>query len=168
MQYFEWFDLPVSLFPDLTQLKQRFLTKSKYYHPDKFTLSTEEEKAKALELSGYNNQAFNILNDLDKRIQYILNEFALLQDDKEPMSNDFLVKMMVFNEAISDLADNPEAFDAIRNDLNDWENELNKELEYCASLFPLNLENAGKLKSYYYKRKYYLRIKNNLSNFATP
>ena len=168
MQYFEWFDLPVSLFPDVSLLKQRFLKRSKLYHPDKFTLASELEKEKALELSGYNNQAFNILNDLDKRIQYILDEFGLLKDDKEVMSNDFLMKMMIFNEAISDVEDNPDAFSAIWDDLLDWEKELNKELESCASLTPLNLENARRLKTYYYKRKYYLRIKNNLSKFALP
>lgn len=168
MLYFDWFDLPVSLFPDISLLKQRFLSKSKLFHPDKFTLASEEEKANALEASGFNNQAYKVLNDVDARIQYILNEFGLLKDDKEGMPPDFLMKMMVFNEAIADLEDNPSGFSALKDDLAAWESELNAELDYCASLFPLDINNAKHLKTYFFKRKYYLRIQDNFSKFAHP
>jgi curved DNA-binding protein CbpA len=166
--YFDWFDLPVSLFPDLNLLKQRFLTKSKSFHPDKFTLAPEDEKNKALELAGLNNQAFKILNNLDSRIHYILSEFGLLKDEKEQMPHDFLMKMLSFNEAISDLEDHPEGLDSLFRELNDWEDELQDDLNHCSSLQPLSPQNAAPLKSYYLKRKFYLRIKNNLSKFTPP
>lgn len=168
MKYFEWFELPIMLYPNLTLLKQSFLAKSKLYHPDKFTLASEEEKAKALELSGLNNQAYKILSDTDSRIHYILSEFGLLKDEKEVMPDDFLLKMMSFNEAISDLEENPDSLDALRMDLEVWENELKAELDDCSSINPLTQKSAVPLKSYYFKRKYYLRIKNNLSKFAHP
>jgi len=166
MLYFDWFDLPVSLFPDTSLLKQRFLSKSKLFHPDKFTLASEEEQAKALESSGFNNQAFKVLSDVDARIQYILDEYGLLKEDKEAMPPDFLMKMMVFNEAISDLEDDPSSFATLQNDLVEWEHELKAELDYCASLLPLDKENARHLKTYFFKRKYYLRIRDNFSKFA--
>ncbi|MEY3321737.1 MAG: hypothetical protein RLZZ417_1320 [Bacteroidota bacterium] len=166
MKYFEWFELPIMLYPDLTLLKQRFLAKSKLFHPDKFTLASEEEKAKVLELSGLNNQAYKILSDTDTRIHYILSEFGLLKDEKEVMPDDFLLKMMSFNEAISDLDENPDALHSLKMDLELWENELKAELDACSSVYPLSLKSAAPLKSYYFKRKYYLRIKNNLSKFA--
>jgi len=168
MLYFEWFELPVMLYPDLNSLKRTFLAKSKLFHPDKFTLATEEEKAKALELSGLNNQAYKILSETDTRIHYILDEFGLLKDEKDVMPDDFLMKMMTFNEAISDLDENPDAINALIIDLEDWEKELQVELDYCSSFYPLSVKNAAALKSYYFKRKYYLRIIKNLSKFALP
>jgi molecular chaperone HscB len=131
-------------------------------------LASEEEQAKALESSGFNNQAYKVLSDEDARIQYILDEFGLLKDDKEAMPPDFLMKMMVFNEAISDLEDDPSSFSTLQNDLIEWENELKSELDYCASFLPLDIENARHLKTYFFKRKYYLRIQDNFSKFAQP
>jgi DnaJ-domain-containing protein 1 len=168
MLYFVWFDLPVSLFPDTSLLKQRFLSKSKLFHPDKFTLASEDEKAKALESSGFNNQAYKVLSDVDARIQYILGEYGLLKDEKEVMPPDFLMKMMVFNEDISDLDDDPSSFLALKDDLAAWESELKAELDYCASLIPLDIGKARHLKTYFFKRKYYLRIRDNFSKFANP
>lgn len=167
MLYFEWFDLPVSLFPDASLLKQRFLSKSKLFHPDKFTLASEEEQVKALESSGFNNQAYKVLSDVDTRIQYILNEYGLLKEYKEAMPPDFLTKMMVFNEAISELDDNPSSFSALKDDLAKWESELKSELDYCASLLPLDIEKADHLKTYFFKRKYYLRIRDNFFKFTS-
>jgi len=166
MLYFDWFDLPVSLFPDSSLLKQRFLSKSKLFHPDKFSLASEEEQASALESSGFNNQAYKVLSDVDARIQYILGEYGLLKDDKEAMPPDFLMKMMVFNEAISDLDNDPFTFSTLNDDLADWERELSSELEHCASLLPLDIDNARRLKTYFFKRKYYLRIRDNFSKLA--
>lgn len=167
MLYFDWFDLPVSLFPDASLLKQRFLSKSKLFHPDKFTLASDDEQASALESSGFNNQAYKILSDVDARIHYILGEYGLLKDDKEAMPPDFLMKMMVFNEAISDLEDDSSTFSVLKNDLAEWERELAVELDHCA-IIPLDIESAGHLKTYFFKRKYYLRIQDNLSKFAHP
>jgi hypothetical protein len=121
-----------------------------------------------LESSGFNNQAYKVLSDIDARIQYILDEYGLLKDDKEVMPPDFLMKMMVFNEAISDLDDNPSSFSALQDELTEWESELKAELDYCASLHPLDIENARHLKTYFFKRKYYLRIQDNFSKFAQP
>jgi hypothetical protein len=121
-----------------------------------------------LESSGFNNQAYKVLSDVDARIQYILDEYGLLKDDKEAMPPDFLMKMMVFNEAISDLEDDPSSFSALQNDLAEWENELKEELDFCASLLPLDIDNARHLKTYFFKRKYYLRIQDNFSKFAHP
>jgi hypothetical protein len=84
------------------------------------------------------------------------------------MPHDFLMKMLSFNEAISDLEDHPEGLDSLFRELNDWEDELQDDLNHCSSLQPLSPQNAAPLKSYYLKRKYYLRIKNNLSKFAPP
>jgi hypothetical protein len=84
------------------------------------------------------------------------------------MPPDFLMKMMVFNEAISDLEDDPSSFSTLQNDLIEWENELKSELDYCASFLPLDIENARHLKTYFFKRKYYLRIQDNFSKFAQP
>jgi hypothetical protein len=54
----------------------------------------------------------------------------------------------------------------LQDDLTEWESELKAELDYCASLLPLDIEKARHLKTYFFKRKYYLRIQDNFSKFA--
>ena len=62
----------------------------------------------------------------------------------------------------------PSSFYSLQNDLIEWENELKEELDFCASLLPLDIDNARHLKTYFFKRKYYLRIQDNFSKFAHP
>ena len=60
MNYFELFDLPVSLNVDKSKLAKKYFELQKKYHPDYFTQATEAEQEEALEKSSAVNKALKI------------------------------------------------------------------------------------------------------------
>jgi molecular chaperone HscB len=59
MNYFELYEMPISLLPDQQQVKQKFYELSRKYHPDFYTRENDNEQAEALEISSQVNRAFN-------------------------------------------------------------------------------------------------------------
>ena len=57
MDYFELFELPVSLIVDTKDVTKRYYALSKQYHPDNFSLDNADKQAEALEMSAEINQA---------------------------------------------------------------------------------------------------------------
>ena len=103
MNYFEWFDLPVSFATDTTALKKKYFELSKKYHPDFFSNATVVEKERVLELSTFNTNAFNVLSNFDKRLKYVLQLKNIITDEEKfNLPPDFLVEMMELNEQISE------------------------------------------------------------------
>ena len=49
MNYFELFDIPVSLQPNRQLIKQKFYELSRKYHPDFYTQENDAEQAEDLE-----------------------------------------------------------------------------------------------------------------------
>lgn len=173
MEYFDFFEIPVSFLPDEETLKRRYLQHCKQYHPDFHSLSPPEVQAEVLELSTLNNQAYQTLADFHKRMGYVLECLGLLQEEgKNEVGADFLMMMMEVNEALMDLE-----FDA---NPSDWRllSEKVKELEdeQREAILPV-LRDPGLLssgnnsaldlvKEFYLRHKYLLRIREKLNNFA--
>ena len=78
MNYFEFYNIPVSFKVDNAALKAIFYSNSKKYHPDFFTLENDEKQAEILELSTLNNEAYKTLKDFDKRMKYILDQKGIM------------------------------------------------------------------------------------------
>ena len=72
IDYFTFFDLPLSFIIDEKVLKKKYYENSRKYHPDFFTQADEVGQEEALMLSTFNNNAYSTLSDIDKRIKYIL------------------------------------------------------------------------------------------------
>ncbi len=171
MNHFEFFDLPVSFFPDETDLKLRFLKNSKRFHPDFHTLESEDKQSEILELSTLNNAAYLTLNDFDKRLQYILEIKGLLTDAKQELPQEFLLEMMEINEAIMELE-----FDFDEGKYNEAVQKVEQmELELLLEAKPImesydDVSDKGTglepVKDFFLKRKYLWRIKENLDKFA--
>lgn len=172
MNYFEFFDLPVSFLIDQADLKRKFYINSKKYHPDFYTLETEERQAETLELSTLNNQAYKTLSDFDLRMKYILDlKGALDEEGQNQIPQDFLMEMMDINEKLMELE-----FDYDENThreiLLEVERQKNAAYEEVASVIEnYDDKNADdgelkKVKDYYLKKRYLLRIQENLSKFA--
>jgi molecular chaperone HscB len=168
MTYFEFYGIPVSFQVDEPALKKQYYANSKKFHPDFHSLESEEKQQWALEQSTLNNQAYITLSDPDKRMEYVLELKALPTATLPP---DFLMEMMDINEAIMDLQMD---FDAERwqstiNQVQDIDNQLLKSVEHTLKTYTDNGENETDLKNvqnYFLKKKYLLRIKENLSTFA--
>ena len=72
MNFFEFYEIPISFKVDEDALRTIFYSNSKKYHPDFYTLESDEKQAEILELSTLNNEAYKTLTDFDKRMKYIL------------------------------------------------------------------------------------------------
>ncbi len=171
MNYFELYELPISFNPDLKFVKQKFYELSKKYHPDFFINETEEKQQEVLELSTLNNKAFQILNDPQKRIHYILSLKGLLEEGENyKLPQTFLMEMMDVNEALMDLQFDPDAarLAQVKQEIDGIEASLNQELETLAAAFDAQDPSAQDatlraIKDVYYRSKYLYRIRESLA-----
>ena len=173
MNYFEFFKIPVSFKLDEAELKRTFYANSKKYHPDFFTLESEEKQMEVLELSTLNNNAYKTLSDFDKRMKYILDLKEILgEEGKNKIPQEFLMEMMDINENLMELEFDFDQsnFDKVQNDLKSLETtlleEVNPFIENYDDTAPKE-EELNAIKNYFLKKRYLLRIKENLNKFAS-
>ncbi len=101
--YFELLNVPFAYALDKGLLKRNFLIKSKEAHPDFFTQDSDEAQSAALDQSAKLNDAYQILNNDERRLNYILEQRGVvLKDEKHQLSNVFLMEMVDLNEAIDE------------------------------------------------------------------
>lgn len=162
MDYFDFYALAPA-FQIEKELKGLFLQKSREYHPDFYTLASEEKKSEILLLSSKNNEAYKILSDMDRRMKYILDELGVLKGEgQDKLDQVFLMEMMDINEAIIDLQFDPDA--AAKQKINEQVEEIESTL--FKSISPLLMqdfnslteENFNTFKQYYLKKKYLKRL----------
>ena len=153
MNYFDLFEIPVSLKPDKTGLAQQYFALQKKYHPDFFTQTSEAEQAEALEISSMINKALKVLQQEDATIKYVLQLKGLLEEDeKYQLPPDFLMEMMELNE---DLSEN--SIQQINNMEKSLYNDVASIIENYDDAATTTTE-LLKVKEYYYKKKYLQRI----------
>lgn len=173
MNYFEFFDLPIRLQLEQSELKKRYLTKSKQYHPDFHTQEDEAEQARILEWSSLNNEAYRTLSNFDSRLKYVLELQEVLEPEgQNKLPQDFLMEMMDFNEALMELEMDfdLEHFEETRARIQAFEQQLRTDIEPVIDQFDRGIpkpEIAQQLKDFYLKRRYLLRIQENLDKFAS-
>ena len=172
MNYFEFYNLPVSFQLDEVALKKTFYANSKRFHPDFFTLENEERQNEILELSTLNTQAYKTLSDFDRRMKYVLElKGVLAEEGKNALPQDFLMDMMDINEAIMELEfdfDNT-AYQKVLNDTHLIDNQILEDIKpvinnYQDGVTPQS--DLEKVKKFYLKKRYLLRILENVSKFA--
>ncbi len=171
--YFEFYGIPVALSVDSALVRRVYLEHSRKYHPDYHTLSSSADQDQSLELSTFNNEAFKTLSDPDRRLQYVLELKGLQADGSEgKLPEAFLMEMMEINEKIMTLEFDPEeaTFQAAKAAVNDLETALEASIEGILAHWT---EAAGSMsdlvvaKDYAMKKRYLLRVKENLSKFAS-
>jgi molecular chaperone HscB len=154
MNYFELFEIPISIKVDKQLLSKKYVELQKKYHPDFYTQSTEDEQGDALEKSSIINKALKIFKNEDETIKYILQLKGLLEEEeKYKLPPDFLMEMMELNE-------NPEATNSklqATSYIDDLYNEVKGIIETYNDA-SVGEEALLKLKEYYYKKKYLQRI----------
>ena len=153
MNYFELFEIPVSLQVDPALLSKQYVALQKKYHPDFFTQSGEDEQAEALHFSSELNKGLKILRNPDETIKYVLQLKGLLTDDeKYRLPPDFLMEMMELNESLEEgsaagiEAIQNELYEAVAPIITGFDNTKTTETELL------------QLKEYYFKKKYLQRI----------
>lgn len=173
MNFFQFFDIPISFLLDEGDLKRRYYANSKRLHPDFFTLEAEEKQAEILEQSAYNNRAYKTLADFDARMKYILELKGLMPEEGQAaLPQEFLMEMMEINEELMELEfDYDEERRAkVERMVEELSAGLLEEVSPTLSAFDAGAEglDLGPVVEYYFKKRYLLRIKENLSKFAGP
>jgi molecular chaperone HscB len=157
MNYFELFDIPVSLKIDKASLSKKYFELQKKYHPDFYTQSTDEEKSEALEKSSLINKALKTFQNEDETIKYVLQQKQLSEEEeKYALPPDFLMEMLELNEAVME-----EEAAIIKKRIASVEDELYAEVESIIDNYKEGVTTDRELlqvKEYYYKKKYLQRI----------
>jgi len=170
--YFEFYQLPISFIINKRQLKRQFYKISKQYHPDFFAQATDAEQQHALEMSTLNNKAYRTLNDDEAIIKYVLQlKEVLVEGEKYTLPPTFLMQMMDINEQLMELQfdHDPQKVQQLNQEITAIEQTLKIAIEPILQNYNDQLdqtENLKKVKEFYYKNRYLLRIKENLSKFA--
>ena len=171
--YFEFFGIPISFSLDEQDLKRRFYANSKKYHPDFYTLESPDKQAEILHLSSLNNEAYQTLSDFDSRMKYILGLKGLLKEEgQNEIPQDFLLDMMDINESLIELEFDydPDAHQRIEQQLKSLEDNLFSEIKSIMEAYDDQRATETDLKTikdYFLKKRYLLRIRENLSKFAS-
>jgi molecular chaperone HscB len=159
MNYFELFDIPVSLNVDKGSLAKKYFELQKKYHPDFYTQADEAKQQEVLEKSSAINKGLKILQNKDNTIQYVLHLKGLLEEEeKYPLPSEFLMEVMELNENLD--ADSTNAIAAFESDIyaevkttiEDYNDATTTEADLL------------KVKEYYFKKKYLQRILDRLDD----
>ena len=103
MNYFELFQLPITIQINKATLAQKYIELQKKYHPDFFAYGTEHEQERALEISSQLNKALKVLKSEDQTIKYVLKLKQLLEEEeKYQLPPSFLMEMMELNEELNE------------------------------------------------------------------
>lgn len=167
MNYFELFEIPVSLQIDRNELSKKYFELQKKYHPDFFSKADEQEQAEMLEKSSMINNGFKIFQNADETIKYVLKMKRLLQEEeKYELPPDFLMEMMDLNETIGE----PDilSVEETATKINQIETQLYQNVQNIIENYSEDITTNEQLllvKEYYYKKKYLNRISQRLETF---
>jgi molecular chaperone HscB len=162
MNYFELFEMPVELRPDKNALRKKFLELSGKYHPDRFAGGSGEEQEESLEKTSLINKAYKTLSDPDALIRYVLKEKGLrVTDEKYNLPAGFLMEMMELNDELGESGDDENKKAELLIKLRTAEQEIYQPVYPVIENFRDGVTGEAELlqlKDYYFKKKYLLRI----------
>lgn len=170
--HFEFYEIKERFFIDEQKLKQQYLKLSKENHPD-FFITDKVRYDAAMDITSQNNTAYRVLKSFSSRVYYILKLNNLLEEQGNKLPPDFLMEMMDLNEEIMDLKMDFDGTKLVALDkkvgvlADQWSTKI-KELALQADDLQ-NTERTGilkKIKEFYSKQKYVLRLKESLDTFA--
>lgn len=164
MNYFQLYNIPVTLIPDRQQVKEKFYQLSRQYHPDFFSQASDEEQLEALEKSSMVNKALKVFSNPDETIKYVLQLKGLLQEEeKYQLPPDFLMEVMELNEQLMDarMDNNQEKINALQSSIADFQTAIYTPVTNIVEHYQEGVINEKELlqvKEYYFKKKYLNRI----------
>jgi len=134
--YFEIFCLPVSVSPDLQQLKNKNHELQQQVHPDRFAAASEADKRQAMQQTSLLNQAYKTLKDPVSRLVYMLSlkGVDMNAETDTTMDGAFLMEQMELREEIADVrsqADPLDVLDTLSADLKNKSADLLQMFEQC-------------------------------------
>ena len=175
IDYFAFYGLPETFLPDEATLKRLYYAKSRETHPDFHATSTPENQAEMLRQATLNTDAYRTLAHPDQRMAYLLRRHGMFEEGKqEQLPPDFLMDMMDLNEQLMDLeiAPEPAAQDRIVAEVDTLADTLDAGIQPVLAGYeqlPADHRPAAlqQIRTYYLKKRYLLRIQQQVATFAT-
>lgn len=173
MNYFDFYELPIAFVIDQAVLRRKFLLNSKKYHPDFYTMESDEKQAEILELSTQNNEAYKLLKDDEKRMKYVLELKGLLGNATQPkLPQSFLMDMMDVNEQVMELQFDYDAaaHERIQKDIETQEQALLTTVEPVLQSYDdatATPEQLNVILDYYLQNRYLIRLKENMQKLVS-
>ncbi|MDB5232202.1 MAG: chaperone protein HscB [Chitinophagaceae bacterium] len=164
MNYFELYNLPVSLQPDQDQVKKEFYKLSRQYHPDFFSQESEEEQSTALEKSSDINKAYKTFTNSDATIKYVLQLKGLLEEEeKYQLDPEFLMEMLELNESVMDakMDEDENTISDVKSQISAFQSKIFEPVKEIIEHYQEDIttkEELLQVKEYYYRKKYLNRI----------
>ena len=164
MDYFELFNIPVSLFVDASSIKKKFYELSRKYHPDFFSNTSEEEQSEALEMSAMLNKALKVLSNPEETIKYVLQLKGLLEEEeKYQLPPDFLMDVMELNELLMDakMEGDEAKKTALKEQIANLQTEIYEPVKSIVEHYQEGITSEKELlqvKKYYFQKKYLARM----------
>lgn len=160
MNYFELFELPISLQVDKKELNTKYIALQKQYHPDFFSKSDADEQEEMLQKSSMINRGYKVFSNEDDTIKYVLELKGLLADnEKYDLPPDFLMEMMEINETLAEPQDSE--LEEMETKISQMQNQLYQSVQNIIENYNDDITTNEQLllvKDYYYKKKYLNRI----------
>ena len=174
IDYFVFYGLPETFLPDEAALKRLYYAKSRETHPDFHATSTPENQAEMLRQATLNTDAYRTLAHPDQRMAYLLRRHGLFDEGKqEQLPPDFLMDMMDLNEQLMDLeiAPEPAAQARIVAEVDTLADTLDAGIQPVLAGYeqlPADHRTAAlqQICTYYLKKRYLLRIQQQVATFA--
>ena len=172
--YFSFYGLPETFRPDEATLKRLYYAKSRETHPDFHATAPLEQQADMLHQATLNTDAYATLADPDRRMAYLLRQHGRLDEGKqEQLPAAFLTDVMELNEQLMELEDvaDPAAGAPVAAEVAAIAAALDAGIEPVLAGYeglptdhrPAALE---QVRTYYLKKRYLLRIQQQLATFA--
>lgn len=170
MKFFSFFGLTPGFYTDQKALRQAFLRQSRRFHPD-FHTQNPETLAEAEENTAICNEAYTVLSDFYRTVDYVLRESGYLEPSGQKMDSEFLMEMMELNEAIMECKMDPdsEQVDSLEQRIDALVQENENELKQLAKQWNGSTQHTEILEPMHHlwlRRKYLLRLKESLTNIA--
>ncbi len=160
MNYFELFELPVSLQVDKNYLQTKYFELQKKYHPDFFSNESGEEQTDVLEKSSLINKAYKIFQKDDETIKYVLLLKEIMEEEeKYELPPEFLAEMMDLNETLMEVDDS--TLEETETKISQMEKYLYDKVQNIIEYYNednTTSEQLLQVKDYYFKKKYLNRI----------
>jgi molecular chaperone HscB len=164
MNYFELYQIPISLQPDINEIKAKFYALSRKFHPDFYTNETATDQQFALEQSALINKAFKIFNHQTETIKYVLQLKNLIEDEeKYTLSSDFLMDVMELNEQLVEakIDDDINSIEKVKLQISQLEKDIYEPVKSIIENYQEGIttqEELLQVKEYYFRKKYLNRI----------
>lgn len=102
--YFELFDTPISVAPDLGDLQQRYRQMQRKLHPDLFSTKSQEEQQISSTNSALVNRAYQVLVDPTQRMSHLLSLHGIgaLEEGETHTDTNLLMEVLEIREELEE------------------------------------------------------------------